>query len=98
MRYPLIYNYVEYKRGCLIVNNCKIAPDEVTSKDKCCHYWVIETPEGPVSKGICKFCGEEKEFDSFGPDSASRWDRSTSKPASPHGKTDPAPVGEQDEN
>ena len=80
------------------MNNCEIAPDEATNKGKCCHYWVIETPEGPISKGICKFCGEEKEFDSFGPDSVSRWDRSTSKPADPRGSKDPAPVGEQDEN
>lgn len=80
------------------MHNCETAPDEATSKGKCCHYWVIETPEGPISRGICKFCGEEKEFDSCGPDSVSRWDRSTSKPANPRGLTNSAPVDEQDEN
>ena len=28
----------------------------------CSHHWIIETPKGPVSKGRCKLCGEEKEF------------------------------------
>ena len=29
---------------------------------KCPHYWVLETPSGPVSRGKCKICGEEREF------------------------------------
>ena len=28
----------------------------------CIHYWVIEPPTGPTSKGICKRCGSEREF------------------------------------
>ncbi len=35
---------------------------ETAVKDKCGHYWIIEGPEGPTSRGVCKFCGEEKEF------------------------------------
>lgn len=45
------------------------APEEPISEGKCCHYWIIETPNGPTSRGVCKFCGAEKEFDSYGPDS-----------------------------
>lgn len=26
------------------------------------HYWKIEPAEGPTSRGICKLCGEEREF------------------------------------
>jgi len=37
-------------------------------KDQCNHYWVIESPRGPTSGGICKFCGVRKEFDNWGPD------------------------------
>ncbi len=29
----------------------------------CIHHWLIETPDGPVSKGVCKYCREEKFFD-----------------------------------
>ena len=29
---------------------------------QCPHHWIIETPDGPVSNGRCKLCGEEKEF------------------------------------
>lgn len=39
------------------------------SRRTCHHYWIIEVPEGPTSRGVCKFCGEEKEFDNLGPDS-----------------------------
>lgn len=28
----------------------------------CVHYWLIEAPEGPTSKGRCKFCGLVREF------------------------------------
>ncbi len=28
----------------------------------CSHHWVIQTPDGPVSIGRCKVCGEEREF------------------------------------
>jgi hypothetical protein len=28
----------------------------------CCHHWIIEVPIGPLSKGVCKQCGEEKLF------------------------------------
>ena len=29
---------------------------------ECCHHWVIESAEGPTSKGVCKYCGSEREF------------------------------------
>ena len=35
-----------------------------TSHDdsSCRHHWVIEMPNGPVSHGQCKVCGEERDF------------------------------------
>ena len=32
---------------------------------KCNHYWIIEPPRGPISRGVCKHCGEEKEFNNI---------------------------------
>ena len=29
---------------------------------ECPHHWLIETAAGPVSKGVCRLCGEEREF------------------------------------
>lgn len=26
------------------------------------HHWVIESPNGPTSRGKCQFCDEEREF------------------------------------
>lgn len=37
--------------------------DEPEAKSvDCVHHWVIDPPNGAVSKGRCKACGEEKEF------------------------------------
>ncbi len=36
---------------------------EAKAKDSdCVHHWVIEPPNGAVSQGSCKSCGEKKEF------------------------------------
>ena len=34
----------------------------IQTQEQCVHHWIIDPPEGPVSKGACKLCGEEKEF------------------------------------
>ena len=36
--------------------------EEHLVKDECCHYWILEMANGPTSKGVCKFCGAEREF------------------------------------
>jgi hypothetical protein len=28
----------------------------------CAHHWKINDPDGPVSSGVCKKCGIQKEF------------------------------------
>jgi len=28
----------------------------------CRHHWVIDSPQGATSRGVCKICGAEKEF------------------------------------
>ena len=33
----------------------------------CAHYWIIESPQGPVSKGVCKYCGAVSEFSNYMP-------------------------------
>ena len=35
---------------------------ETQVKRECGHYWLIESPSGPISKGKCKLCGAVKEF------------------------------------
>lgn len=39
--------------------NDEMAPRETAV---CAHYWVIDSPDGPVSRGVCKHCGAAKEF------------------------------------
>ena len=40
---------------------------ENRSPKNCVHYWLIEPPLGPISKGICKICGAEKDFLNYVP-------------------------------
>ena len=28
----------------------------------CCHHWIIESPEGPISHGMCRLCRATKSF------------------------------------
>ena len=28
----------------------------------CCHYWIIETANGPISRGECEICHEVRDF------------------------------------
>ena len=29
----------------------------------CTHYWVIDAANGPMSRGVCKLCGQVREFE-----------------------------------
>ena len=35
---------------------------EYVAKDQCHHYWVIEIADGQKSRGVCKYCGEKRDF------------------------------------
>ena len=35
---------------------------EEPSVPRCCHHWIIEPADGPVSLGACRFCHESREF------------------------------------
>ncbi len=37
-------------------------PVDENTEQKCCHHWVIESANGPVSRGECQICHESKEF------------------------------------
>jgi len=43
---------------------------EPVAKEECSHYWIIEVANGPKSRGVCRYCGEEKEFQNTMPDYA----------------------------
>jgi len=45
--------------------NKAATPEETiadVSDNGCVHHWVIDPPNGAVSEGCCKSCGEKKEF------------------------------------
>ncbi len=43
--------------------NSKIAPREQRKRARSCqHRWLIETPHGATSRGLCRRCGLAKRF------------------------------------
>lgn len=42
--------------------------EENASENECPHFWDIEAANGPSSKGVCRLCGETKEFFNALPD------------------------------
>lgn len=46
----------------------EVSSVSVMEKEECSHYWVIEGAIGPISRGVCKFCGAVRSFhNSFPP-------------------------------
>ena len=41
-----------------------LEPD-LQERPVCQHHWVIDKPAGPVSKGVCRLCGEKREFQNY---------------------------------
>ena len=35
---------------------------ETTTRANCVHHWIIETPSGRESRGVCRNCGTAKNF------------------------------------
>lgn len=51
--------------------------EENQALSECSHHWVIESPNGPTSQGVCKLCGEHSEFKNSIPGTG--WDRGNSQ-------------------
>ncbi len=38
---------------------------EKLQKTECRHHWIIEAPVGPVSRGVCRVCGDVRQFKNY---------------------------------
>ncbi len=62
----------------------------------CCHHWSIQPATGPLSQGVCKLCGEVREFKNYV--EAATWgdsrlsNKSTSDDSQTAAKPAPAPA------
>ena len=41
------------------------ASSELPEAPACRHQWLIDAPAGPSSKGVCRLCGEERQFQNY---------------------------------
>lgn len=65
------------------------------AENQCHHYWVIEIASGPTSKGVCKYCGQSKDFLNTIPDLSTLKQHSPPPglPEMPDAATDEEPEG-----
>ena len=35
---------------------------EISGATTCCHHWIIEMANGPISRGVCQNCSESRDF------------------------------------
>ena len=54
---------------------------EVLDAPTCRHEWLIDSPAGPSSRGVCSLCGEERHFQNYIEGSSWGFDRSLDPPA-----------------
>lgn len=47
----------------------QVQENNVLSTPQCRHHWVIESPQGATSRGVCRLCGAEREFPNSAQDS-----------------------------
>ena len=40
----------------------KERPEGPQAVNACPHHWLIESARGAASRGVCRYCGEEREF------------------------------------
>ncbi len=50
-----------------------VAEERKSSTRSCRHHWVIETPHGVTSRGLCRRCGTTRRFPNAAEDA--RWDK-----------------------
>lgn len=62
-----------------------IAEPEVLEIQSCQHEWMIDSPNGPSSHGICHLCGVEKDFPNYIEGSAWGYDVSSEQNNRPSG-------------
>jgi len=60
----------------------------------CAHYWIIESPQGPVSKGVCRYCGAVSEFSNYMPYPS--WEGKMAKPPEQASLSDIEPSDDSD--
>jgi hypothetical protein len=53
------------ERSSNAVQEASPAVSEAPTVPSCAHYWIIEPADGPVSRGMCQICSEERDFKNF---------------------------------
>jgi hypothetical protein len=57
-------------RGCVMRRKVKVKEktENCVASEQCHHYWIIEMANGPQSRGVCRYCGETRDFLNSMPD------------------------------
>lgn len=53
------------------------AIQELSRVVECRHHWMIESADGPTSRGVCKYCGADKDFLNYMPEHVGKHGRNS---------------------
>lgn len=70
---------------------------EHQDRPTCCHHWIIQPAEGPLSLGVCRVCGENREFRNYLGDSSWYESNLVSRPGLGSSKTMPGELDYQEQ-
>ncbi len=48
-----------------IASAAAVAERDVLEVSVCMHQWMLDSPNGPSSRGVCLRCGSEREFPNY---------------------------------
>ena len=48
-----------------IASAAPVAERDVLEVSVCMHQWMIDSPNGPSSRGVCLLCGSERDFPNY---------------------------------
>jgi len=65
-------------------------------QQECEHHWIIESAEGSVSKGVCKLCSAQKEFNNYFPDCLAESSKEYRELLTSHGDDNEIEKGKED--
>jgi hypothetical protein len=48
-----------------MVGDQAILKTDPSEEESCAHHWLIESPDGETSQGVCRICGSSRHFANY---------------------------------
>ncbi len=48
-----------------MVGDQAVLNTDPSEEESCAHHWLIESPDGETSRGVCRICGSSRRFANY---------------------------------